>query len=722
MSCERCVTDSVGRTLASTACVEEFLSVEARLGLADRFVRVEDLAAAVLAASFAGHRPVAVTKDTLALEQLPPSAVDTMRELLDLAGQQARGAWWLPETALVKAGPLNLPAYFAAGPRWAASAAALDTARVDLGANRDALACWALLVPLADTLVAPLNLRGPLSGALEPEAREAAWFTVRARYSELGLLTEPVQAALTVLVPGNGWSRLTSAQQTGAKQALVHALAGAVTGATVARWRVTQLRPLLDRYYTKAKRGQPTARAVLTKALQPAFAAFFAGDWLSFLDYLNEQPARDEQIVTTLPEPRLYVQASAKVEQIAAQKSLPVDEVARMLASYLGTDEIRSPIEQRAAVLRRYWEAFDAAHAGQRTGQPPLLGLVCDPWLVPGPDTPFCRPADERLLPSRLLGDIERLWRGETSARSPQRIVSTLFPRARMAEAFGPALRFWHEVALTAWFICEGPYARTDLDGMAGYYAPQSDTLAGLGTPIPPELFTDLKAAKSWLGPPQPIATHHQQSTLGDGITLDFSYSSGERRDGFEILRDIITRHRRAWAERHLETALRRAWEDGLRVVARELNRAIASRGKPPTVKQFARVAAPVANTWFGGDLSALYVAVGEKAPPAQERVHLLPYDLVDFGNRLFHALGGHFIPDSAASSDPAYAKSADLIRLIRKAPNFVQLEELLGRRPTPGEFNAHYYTWAQDITYDRYAATITRLHQELPKVRPEAS
>ncbi|WP_370136621.1 stress protein [Streptacidiphilus sp. EB103A] len=715
-------TDRAGRTLASTASVQEFLSVEAGLGLTDRFAPVEDLATTVLAASFAGSPPVTVTRETLALQQLPPSAMETMRELLDLAGQQARGAWWLPESALVKAGPVNLPAYFSTGPRWASSAAALDSARVDLAANRDVLACWALLVPLADTLVAPLNLRGPQSGALAPEARDAAWSTVRARYSELGLLTEPVQAALAVLVPGNGWSRLTSTQQIIAKQALVHALAGAVNGITVARWRVTQLRPLLDRYYTKATRGQPTARAVLTKALQPALAAFFAGDWLAFLDYLGEQPARDEQIVTTLPEPRLYVQASAKVERIAAQKNLPADEVARMLASYLGTDEIRSPIEQRTAVLRRYWEAFDAAHAGQRTGRASLLGLVCEPWLIPGPDTPFCRPADERILPSRLLGDIEHLWRGEITARYPQRIVSTLFPRARMAEAFGPALRFWHEVTLTAWFICEGPYARTDLDGMAGYYAAQVEALAGLGTPIPLELFADLKAATSRLGPPRPIVTHHQQSTLAHGVTLDFSYSSGERRDGFEILRDIITQHRRTWAERHLETALRHAWEDALRDVARELNRAIASRGKPPTVKQFARVAAPVANTWFGGDLNALYVALGEKAPPAQERVHLLPYDLVDFGNRLFDALGGHFIPDSAASADPAYTNSSLLTRLITHAPRFVQLEELLGRQPTPEEFRAHYYTWPQDLTFDRYATTITRVRQELPKVRQETS
>ena len=713
------MTDSPGRTLTATGSIDEFLAAEAGLGRAEQFARVEDLAAAAMAASFAGSPPVAVTNETLALQHLPSSAVATMRELLDLAGQQARGAWWLPESALVKAGPVNLPAYVVVEPRWAANTAALDTARVGLAANRDVLGVWALLVPFAEGLVAPLNLRGPLSGVLESQARDAAWSDARARFSELGLFTWPVRAALATLTPGNGWSRLTSNQQATAKQALVHALAGAVDAATVARWRVTQLRPLIDRYYTKAKKDQPAARAVLTKALQPSLAAFFGGDWLVFLDYLGEQPARDEQIVTALPEPRLYVQASAKVEQVAAQKNLPVDEVARMLASYLGTDEIRSPIEQRTDVLRRYWAVFDAAHADQRPGQPSLLGLVGDAWVASGSDTPFLRPAAELLLPAPLLVEVESLWRGECTARYPQRIVSTLFPHARMAEAFGPALTFWHEVALTAWFICEGPYARTDLDGMAAYYAPRTSVLSGLGTPITPQLFDDLSAAKSRLGPPRPIVTRHQQSTAANGITLDVSFSSGERRDGFEILRDIITRHRRAWAERYLQTALRHAWEDGLREVARELNRAIASRGKPPTVKQFARVAAPTANTWFGGDLNALYVALGEKAPPTQERVHLLPYDLVDFCTRLFDALGGHYVPDSAASSDPAYAQSWQLGRLIRHAPRFVQLEELIGRPPTPEEFRAQNHTWPTDLTFDQYAAAILRTRQTLRTIRP---
>ena len=35
-------------------------------------------------------------------------------------------------------------------------------------------------------------------------------------------------------------------------------------------------------------------------------------------------------------------------------------------------------------------------------------------------------------------------------------------------DACGPALRFWHELAVTAWHICEGPYARTDLAGPPG--------------------------------------------------------------------------------------------------------------------------------------------------------------------------------------------------------------------------------------------------------------
>ncbi|MGH8603963.1 MAG: hypothetical protein ACREXR_14700, partial [Gammaproteobacteria bacterium] len=46
-------------------------------------------------------------------------------------------------------------------------------------------------------------------------------------------------------------------------------------------------------------------------------------------------------------------------------------------------------------------------------------------------------------------------------------------------------------------------------------------------------------------------------------------------------------------------------WTNELTIVACELHRAIAAKGKPPTFRQFARFAAPAANHWFNGDVAS---------------------------------------------------------------------------------------------------------------------
>lgn len=95
---------------------------------------------------------------------------------------------------------------------------------------------------------------------------------------------------------------------------------------------------------------------------------------------------------------------------------------------------------------------------------------------------------------------------------------------------------------------------------------------------------------------------------------MSVSLGGTQRREGFEILRDVVTRHRRAWAAQHLDGYLRHRWDSELRQVSREYSRRIAAAGKPPTPRQFASFAASVANHWFGGDLAALYAALGEQS------------------------------------------------------------------------------------------------------------
>jgi hypothetical protein len=82
------------------------------------------------------------------------------------------------------------------------------------------------------------------------------------------------------------------------------------------------------------------------------------------------------------------------------------------------------------------------------------------------------------------------------------------------------------------------------------------------------------------------------------------SMSTGSRRVGFERLRDIITRYRRAWVEQYLDAYLRARWETEIREASRLHAQAIAEKGKPPTPKQFARHVVTATSHWFGGDLS----------------------------------------------------------------------------------------------------------------------
>lgn len=718
------MTDSLGRRLAGTTDAGEWLAVEDEAGADKRFAAVDELLAAVTAAAFAGKPPVKVTAaKALTLRHVSASASAALNERFDLATQQATGAWWLPESAPIKPGTVNLPAYYAIEPRWAMNTAATDAVRVAFGASPDALASWALLLPFANALYAPLILRGPDAGALKPAARDAAWAAVDATYTALGLTNEAVRSALTRMLPGNGWSHLPTAEQTATKVALLDGLRDVVGRQTVRRWRAEVLRPLVCRYYAKANKDAPTARAVLTKALQPATAAYFGGNWLALLDYLGEAVAASEEITTALPKPRLYVQASAKVEQVAAERDLPVEEVAKILASYLGTDEIRSPVQRRVDVLRRYWAAFDTVHARQASGMPAPPDLAAGRGFDIGKDVPFTRPDFERVLPPAVLADINALWGGACVPRYPDRIVSALFPHAEMVAAFGPALAFWNNIALTCWFFCEGPYSRTDIKDAAEYYSRDVKALAAADTPVDPQLFADLRAAQRRLGPPQELWGDRRVLDGGLEVTITMSMGGGLRRDGFEILRDIVTTHRRAWTAQNLKTALNRAWEEPLRELARQVNLTVARRGKLPTAKQFATLGAPVANAWFGGDLAALYAAVGERAPVEQTRMQLMPYDRAAFCNQVFTDLGGRHVPNSHTVEDyEAYRLSFGFRRLAAEAPRFVQLEEALDRPPNSEEFGAARLTWPDPITFDRYATVVGQVRARFDTIHPTVS
>jgi hypothetical protein len=300
-----------------------------------------------------------------------------------------------------------------------------------------------------------------------------------------------------------------------------------------------------------------------------------------------------------------------------------------------------------------------------------------------------------------------------TIPRYTDRIVSATYPHKGLADAVGAGLAFWHGVGLTAWFICEGPYSRTDLPGLEKYYSRQLDELREAGCPIHPNLFTELIAAESRLGPPEQILEQtHSVPTSNSPITITMSMSRGTRRKGFQILQEIISRHRRWWTDNYLETYLRYRWEHPLREFAEQYNRDVARTGRVPNRSRLTTLGAPVSNLWFGGDVGMVSSAVGVKAFSPQTLVKLIPDDRFGFVSRVFTELGGQpEEPDDSWKRPEMYHRNWEYRRLAADGLRYVQYEECTGAPPNAAEFHADRYRWPGDprvgwIAYEQAVST----------------
>lgn len=710
---------SFGRRALEAATAADLLELERGSQRADLFKDIDVVVTGLMVRALRGERVVALTRtergDAIRLVNIPDALRDAVRHAFELEGQQARGAWFLPEAVPIKARTLLFGAMFRESPRYAHTLAAEEKGKVALTGNPDAMVIWSVLQPFADLLLEPIFMRVEESGTMTRDEHASRWTEIRAAFADLGL---SVDAELHPYSWGGAWARFSAEEQLAAKGRLLAVIASQLDANTIRRFRARATKALVTQYYAKAKGGRAKRKQVITKGLAPWLAGFFGGDWLALVRYLGEEPHEEERIVTALPEAKVIVGGKSKAAEIAVKRGIPVEEAERILEAFWKDAGGNSPVLERVGALRSYWQVFDELHARQSRGMPSLWGLVEDGgWVALHVETtsPYQPTLYRRLVPPALVAHIEQLWGTTVLTKWPDCVVSEPFPHSAMAETFGAALKFWHGCALTAWFVCEGPTSRTDIPGLAEYHERELVALEDLGCPVHPSLFEELKRVP--LGPEEPIYATNESISTGYGVSLSVRTSSGSRRQGFQLLRDVITRHRRWWASQSLEPCLRALWERELKGTARQFHKMAEEKGKPPTLKQFAKYAVEPARRWFGGDLGLLYSAIGQKlAGDGVRRSLLMPPDRVGFAGAVFTALGGVPHRPGPTIGDPAQAQANaterdrdhGLRRLASESLSYVQLAEALGRPPTLKEFGSKFEWPSKVISPDVDSAWVT--------------
>lgn len=685
---------SFGRTLVAVA-VAAAPELEADHGKRDQLAEADMILGKIISHVLAGEAPTAEatttrTSTTLRLPVLSDADLSFIRDRWTVEHHEQSGFWSLPDAITVHPGLANLPHYQRLQPAFFSSLAFGDTAKLDAAAFPEAVYLWGQVEPLLEAFFIPLRLRGP--GIIQkPDKRDAGWADFDQFAAAISLTFDD---AFEDIRDGERWLTLTRPEQIDRKTRYLDQVRAQVSAADPALLRAAALRPLIDRYYAKAGKGPVLRKAVLTRPLQRTLSGYFAGDWQAFLDYLGEPLHPEEELVTALPEPRILAATAARAEEVAAATGVSTSEVEAIVAAFWGQQRTTSPPELRVAALKNLWADFDRLHAEQRPGMPTLASLVAEhenvtfPLIDHGPYYP--QPMDAyRLLAPERIDELIELWGTTVMPQHPDRIVSESFPIIAAEYAFSTPLVVWHALAMAAWMTCESMTNEEQGFSLPNVYYDQFRSLEASETPITRDVFTDVRAALPRLGKPVSIDAHTETKEIGPGLTLSITMSGGPmRRDGFEILRDIITRHRRAWAAAYLDQYLAAEWPADLRDVAEQYNHMTADKGKPPTARQFAKIATPIANAWFGGDLAAVAVAIGTKTDIRTESSLRLPHDRPGFAYAVFTELGG---PETAPRDIHDYSANLTRYHAIEKLAGqgfrYVQLLEALGRPPDLKEF-----------------------------------
>jgi len=703
---------SFGQQFLACETPAQVLELERENERGENFAELDKLIAELAVRSLRGERIVSMSVDemrggSVEIHNLTASQTKLIKNNYDFARQRERGSWTLPEKETIDVGWLNLTHNFADFEYFPLSAAGGEVCRVKLETSPETVFLWSVLSPFMEKIAHPIKLRSTLVGVYDFVKLKSVWSELDEFYKTIRI--SDVEA-MNVFRFCGGWSKLANrAAQLDAKKKLLEELSTKINASTGTFYRFYALRSLLQQYYKKAKSdGIVKRKQVVTKAFQPLLTGFFGGDWLEFVKYLGERPHPDEQIVTALPKPQILAGGATRIKEISKTEGVSVAEIEKVAAALWQKPSGISPIEERVACLKKYWQRFDELHARQKPGMKSLWGLVEEGKRIifePIQEDIFHPGIYLELLPDELISEIEKLWGTTMLNKYPERIVSEPFPHAVMADVIGPALSFWQNCALTAWFLCEGPYSRTDMEGLAHHQRRYLAELKDMKTPIDPTMFSELIEAEKRLGPEERIERETSSETLDFGITISMSVSAGARRAGFENLRDIITRHRRIWMQKHFEQYLKTRWESEITTAAEKFFLKMSEKGgKPPTVKQFVSTAALPTKNWFGGDISLLYTAIGEKIPFRPEKRLLMPKDKTAFVKKIAELLPSQDF-NYYGQQAGEYIQKQYVEELAQKALNFIQLYEAAGEIPTLKDFSTKFKQNSQVLHDDENQA-----------------
>jgi hypothetical protein len=698
------VPDTLGRQLRDAEGPNAWLALEAAAGVTG-FDNAEQTLLTTITDILAGRDVLAVDESASRVQRLALVRGDNafVEQTWSEAAQNSRGAWWLQGAQTDVSISLIAPRLVKLGDTALAS---VPTPKVKASPADGALMFTAsALEPALQTLLAPLLLRS-LAAPKDVSKRQAAWQQQLSRLDLIGLGQGPAGELAHRIGPSGDWRRLDRRSRQQLRLDYLAALKAQVTVDTIRRLRAVALAELIDGLYGKAKKAagtgdlvMPLARTILTKARQPVLSAWFGGDWIALLRYLGESQNPSEQLVTQLPETPLTIASPAYPDRAAA--AVAPDDARGGLSGVPGGTPGGgiSAIGHRVAALQLLFDRLGQLQARQEMTDPSAVRALTD---------------ESHVLGSDLLATVGQLWGGVCLPRHPDKIVTRLWPLDGAVEAAGVALTFWHEVFLTCWYTGAGPYARAEIKDLEEYYGQHHlSQLDELGFGVDRTLFGDLTAASKKLGRARPFTDHSSTRDVGQGMSVTISMSSGSTRTGFEHLRDVVAAHRAAWMSKHLHAYLEQAWRTPVEAVAREFQRTVAAKGKPPTHKQFATIGAKAATAWFGGSLEALYGAIGEHAPAPSTRFDATSGQATQVRPGLFRRLGGDALAAKARNRGDYEAQSAvwELRDLTRRAERWVQLYEALGQPPTFKEFGGDQLRGLKGLTSE---ATFERLSAEL--------